>query len=63
MTGFNPAKPDKGQSFRPTEYDNLTDEQLQELLNKCGVRVAPQKKPNFGTYVDLDAVVKNAGNS
>ena len=53
MTGFVQAKPDKFQSFKATEYDNLSDDQVAELLRKSGVRVGPQKKPNFGKYVDL----------
>lgn len=59
MRAFNPAKPDKNQSFSSTEYDNLSDEELRKLLNACKVRVQPQQRPAAPKYVDLDALVKS----
>ncbi len=59
MTGFVQAKPDKFQSFKATEYDNLSDEELQKLLNQCKVRVASQVKPQAPKYVDLDRIIDN----
>lgn len=59
MRAFNPAKPDKNQSFSATEYDNLSDEELRKLLNACKVRVQPQQRPVAPKYTDLDALVKN----
>lgn len=59
MRAFNPAKPDKNQSFSATEYDNLSDEDLRKLLNACKVRVQPQQRPAAPKYTDLDALVKS----
>ena len=59
MRAFNPAQPDKGQSFSSTQYDNLSDEELQKLLNQCKVRVASQVKPQAPKYVDLDRIIDN----
>ena len=59
MRAFNPAKPDRGQAFSATQYDNLSDEELRKLLNACKVRVQPQQKPSAPKYTDLDALVKS----
>ena len=59
MRAFNPAKPDKGQAFSSSEYDNLSDEELRKLLNACKVRVQPQTRPQTPKYTDLDSLVKN----
>jgi len=59
MRAFNPAKPDKGQAFSATQYDNLSDEELRKLLNACKVRVQPQARPQTPKYTDLDSLVKN----
>lgn len=58
MRAFNPAKPDKFNSFSSTDYDNLSDEELRKLLNACKVRVQPQQRPASPKYTDLDALVK-----
>jgi hypothetical protein len=57
MTGFVQAKPDKFNSFSSSEYDNLTDDQLAELLRQCKVNVSPQLKPQSPKYTDLDRLV------
>ncbi len=59
MKAFNPAKPDRGQAFSATPYDNLSDEELRKLLNACKVRVQPQQRPAAPKYVDIDALVKS----
>jgi hypothetical protein len=59
MKAFNPAKPDRGQAFSATQYDNLSDEELRKLLNACKVRVQPQQRPVAPKYVDIDALVKS----
>jgi hypothetical protein len=56
-TVVNPAKPDKFNSFSPTEYDNLSDEELAKLLRQCNVNVSPQVKPQAPKYTDLDSLV------
>ena len=60
MGAFYQPKPDSERhGYKPTEYDNLSDEELQKLLNQCKVRVASQVKPQAPKYVDLDRIIDN----
>ena len=55
MRAFNPAKPDKFQSFSSTQYDNLSDEELRALINSTGrIKVAPQQHIPAKKHIDLD---------
>jgi len=59
MTGFYQPQPDSTHSgYKQTNLDNLSDEEIQKLLNQCGVRVAPQQKPPVKGYVDLGAQIE-----
>ena len=53
---FNQPSPDsESLGYKPTEYDNLSDEQLRELINATGkVRVNPQARPVPKREVDID---------
>lgn len=43
---------------RPSEYDNLSDEDLARLINATGrARVTQISKPQSKRYIDLDALI------
>ena len=58
MGSFYQPKPDsESLGYKPEEYDNLSDEELDKLINATGkVRVAPAQKPKPYRIVDLDAI-------
>ena len=57
---YQPSPNSESLGYKPTEFDNLSDEELQKLINATGrVRVAPQTKPKSSKYVDLDRIIDN----
>ena len=60
MGAFYQPKPDSERhGYKPTEYDNLSDEDLQKLINATGkIRVTPAQKPKPVRVTDLDEIVR-----
>jgi hypothetical protein len=59
MGSFYQPKPNsESLGYKPTEFDNLSDEDLQKLINATGkLRVGPTQKPKPIRVVDLDAII------
>lgn len=59
MGGFYQPKPNsESLGYKPTEYDNLSNEELQKLINATGkIRVASAQRPKPIRVVDLDALI------
>jgi hypothetical protein len=57
---FRLARPDsESNGFKPTQYDNLSDEQIVALINSAGKRqVRPHVPPPQKKVVDLDAIAR-----
>jgi hypothetical protein len=60
MGSFYQPQPDSSHSgYKPTDLDNLSDEEIVALINGTGkARVAPQRRPPVKGYVDLDALIE-----
>ena len=57
-TFYQPAPDSSHHGYKTTEYDNLSDEELDKLINATGkARVSPAKKPQPIRVVDLDALL------
>lgn len=56
MNQFRQPRPDsESNGYRPTEFDNLSDEELAKLINATGrVRVNQQVRPQAKRELDLD---------
>jgi hypothetical protein len=55
---FNQPRPDsESNGYKSTDYDNLSDEQLDTLLRQCKVNVGPMRVPTPKRHVDLDALL------
>lgn len=56
MNQFRQPGPDsESNGYRPTEFDNLSDEDLAKLINATGrVRVNQQQRPQQKRELDLD---------
>ena len=59
MGSFYQPKPNsESLGYKPTEYDNLSSEELDALINATGrARVGPAQKPKPIRVVDLDAII------
>lgn len=58
---MNQPNPDTLARQAPSQYDNLSDDELRRLINDAaritGLQgnVQPQRQPNSGGYIDYDA--------
>jgi hypothetical protein len=57
-TFYQPAPDSSHFGYKETEFDNLSDEELDKLINATGkTKVPPAKKPQPIRVVDLDALL------
>jgi hypothetical protein len=61
MGSFYQPRPDsESLGYKPTEYDSLTTEELDKLINATGkIRVGPAQQPKSQRVVDLDAIARS----
>jgi hypothetical protein len=63
MGAFYQPKPNsESLGYKPTEFDNLSPEELDALINATGkIRVGPAQRPKPVRVVDLDAIIGGSG--